>query len=193
MHPVLVSRCACSDTHCWTVVGPFHQLCPSSSCSSLQRSDSPGSDICPPGKPWPHWRKGQLLQTLAAVQHSGQHAALPASVSALRVILKVSLFAIDFSIRKRPFFFFQMSCLVSKYWIPAFMKLLLISGTTSWSVTKTSSLSSTTSVTTWLRRPCGSCRWKLSPEILPGARRTAKRRPRAFQPPTLTSNCASWH
>lgn len=46
----------------------------------LQGSYSAGSDLCPPREPRLHWWEGQLLQTLAAVQHSGQHAALPASV-----------------------------------------------------------------------------------------------------------------
>lgn len=53
------------------------------SSSLFQGSHSPGLDLRPPWEPGPHRREGQLLQTLAAVQHTGQHAALPASVSPL--------------------------------------------------------------------------------------------------------------
>lgn len=55
----------------------------------LQGSYSAGPDLCPPREPRLHWREGQLLQTLAAVQHSGQHAALPASVRASVKHMKV--------------------------------------------------------------------------------------------------------
>lgn len=48
----------------------------------------------------------------------------------------------------------------------------------SWSGTRTLSASSTTSATTWPRRPCGSSRWRSSPGTSRGARRTARRRHR---------------
>lgn len=109
----------------------------------LQGSYSAGPDLCPPGEPRLHWREGQLLQTLAAVQHSGQHAALPASVRANVQHMKVhSAFVFTTLIEPRT---------------------RLISGIMSWSGTKTSFPSSTTSATTWQKRPCGSCRWRSSP------------------------------
>lgn len=56
------------------------------------------------------------------------------------------------------------------------------SGIMSWSATKTLCLSSTTSATTWQRRLCGSCHSRSNPGTSPGARRTARRRPRAHGP-----------
>lgn len=48
---------------------------------SSQGAYPAGSHLCSPGKPRLYRREGELFQTVAAVQHPGQHAMLPASVS----------------------------------------------------------------------------------------------------------------
>ena len=92
---------------------------------------------------------------------------------------KYDLYFIQFEYHKT-FLSFHVVCLFPGWWITVFIKLgpLLISGIMNWSATKTLCVSSTNSVTTWQRRPCGSCRSRSSPGTSPGARRNARRRPR---------------